>query len=69
MEREFADLGRDAALVLVEERLQVLRERARKKRLEELQLELQKADQENNAEMRRRLLQEYQDLCAAGKRG
>jgi DNA primase len=69
MEREFADLGRDAALVLVQERLQVLRERARKKRLEELQLELQKADQENNAEMRRRLLQEYQDLCAAGKRG
>ncbi|SMC24001.1 DNA primase [Desulfacinum hydrothermale DSM 13146] len=69
MERDQADLEIDQARILVLERLQVLREQNRKKRFQELQQRLQKADQEGDAQMRRQLLKEYQALCATVKRG
>ncbi len=69
LEREEMEMGREEARALLEDRARMLRQRHRKKRLRQLQIALAQADQGGDPQKRRHLLQEYQALCAATKRG
>lgn len=69
MEKDENPLDEDAARLLMKERIESLILRRRKKRLAEIRMALADADRSGDAQARKILLEEYQALCAAERRG
>jgi len=69
MEKDDNTLDEEDARVLLEERIQSLVKRRRKRRLAELRTALAHAERSGDAQARKKLLEEYQALCAAERRG
>ncbi|MEJ5365615.1 MAG: DNA primase [Desulfosoma sp.] len=69
MEKDDNPLNEEDARLVLEERIQSLVKRRRKKRLAELRTALAHADKSGDAQARKKLLEEYQALCAAERRG
>lgn len=69
MEKNENILDENAARLLLEERIHSLRIRYRRKKLEEIRAALVHADLSGDPLTRKKLLEEYQALCAAHRRG
>lgn len=69
MEKDDNALDEEHARLLLEERIQSLAKRRRKKRLAELRAALAHAERAGDAQARKKLLEEYRALCAAERRG
>lgn len=69
MEKDENALNEEAARLVLEERIQSLVKRRRKQRLAEIRAALDRADKLGDVQARKKLLEEYQALCAAERRG
>ncbi len=69
LEKDENALEENAAQLVLEERVESLRLRYRSKKLEEIRAALMHADRSGDAHARKKLLEEYQALCAAQRRG
>ncbi len=69
MEKDHNALDEEDARLLLEERIQSLVRRRRKQTLAEIRTALAHADKSGDAQTRKKLLEEFQALCAAERRG